>query len=111
MFLHGTATKNGDLYETAQIKQAFGREAYQISGSAIKSMIGHTVGASGAISFIASLLSLREQNVPPTINLEQPDSECDLDYTPKKSKSKKVNISGSIAMGIGGHIGAILVTK
>ncbi len=111
LFLHGTATKSGDLYETSQIKQAFGREAYQISSNSIKSMIGHTVGASGAISFVASLLSLREQAIPPTINLETPDPECDLDYTPKKTKKKKVKISGSIAMGFGGHIGAILVSQ
>ena len=107
--LHGTATKAGDLYETAQIKQAFGKDAYQISMSAIKSLIGHTIGASGALSFIASLISLRDQFVPPTANLNEPDPACDLDYTPCHAKRKKVKIAGSLSMGFGGQIGAILV--
>ncbi len=109
--LHGTATKGGDLYETVQIKQAFAKEAYQISMSAIKSMIGHTIGASGALSFIASLISLRDQFVPPTIHLDTPDPVCDLDYTPNQARQKKVTIAGSISMGFGGHLGAILVGK
>jgi len=109
--LHGTATSAGDLYETAQIKKAFGKDAYKISMSAIKSMIGHTAGASGALSFIANLFSLRDQEVQPTINLNSPDTECDLDYTPNKTKRKRINIAGSVSMGFGGHIGAILVGK
>lgn len=109
--LHGTATISGDLYETIQIKKAFGNDAYKISMSAIKSMIGHTAGASGALSFIANLFSLRDQEVHPTINLNSPDPGCDLNYTPNYSKRKKVNIAGSISMGFGGHIGAILVGK
>ncbi len=109
--LHGTATQGGDLYETAQLKLAFGKDAYKISTSAIKSMIGHTVGASGALSVIACLLSLRDQVVPPTIHLEKPDPACDLDYTPNRAKQKKVSIAGAIAMGFGGHIGAILFGK
>ena len=110
-FLHGTATKNGDLYEVSQIKNAFGSASQQISMSAIKSMIGHTIGASGAISFVASLLSLRDQMAPPTIHLEKKDPECDLDFTPLHAKQKKISISGSVSMGLGGHIGAILVSK
>ncbi len=109
--LHGTATVSGDLYETAQIKKAFGKDAYKISMSAIKSMIGHTAGAAGAFSFIANLLSLRDQIIHPTINLNSPDAECDLDYTPCYSKKKKIKVAGSISMGFGGHIGAILVGK
>lgn len=109
--LHGTATKAGDLYETSQIKEAFGKEAYGISMSGIKSMVGHMVGAAGAVSFIASLLSIQDQKVPPTIHLEKPDSACDLDYTPNKSKTRKIQIAGSVAMGFGGQIGAVLVGK
>ena len=74
-------------------------------------MTGHLVGASGAISFIASLLSIRDQFIPPTIHLERPDPACDLDYTPGKAKRKEMKIAGSISMGFGGHIGAILVAR
>jgi len=109
--LHGTGTQGGDLYETVQIKKAFGSDAQNISMCSIKSMIGHTIGASGAFSFIASLLSLKDQIVPPTIHLEEADPQCDLDYTPGKAKQKKINIAGSLSMGFGGHIGAILVTR
>lgn len=109
--LHGTGTKSGDLYETVQVKEAFGKDAYQISTSSIKSMIGHTVGAAGALSFIASLISLRDQFIPPTINLDSPDPACDLDYTPKIARKKSVQIAGIVSMGFGGHIGAVLVGK
>lgn len=109
--LHGTATAAGDLYETVQIKNAFGRHAFQIPMSAIKSMIGHTAGASGALSFIANLFSLRDSIVHPTINLNSPDAQCDLNYTPNRSEYRKVDVAGSISMGFGGHIGAILVGK
>lgn len=109
--LHGTATGAGDIYETLQLKRAFGKEAYQISGSAAKSMTGHAVGASGAFSLIASLISLRDQFIPPTIGLKIADPECDLDYTPNIAKKKKIKISGAIAMGFGGHIASILVGK
>lgn len=109
--LHGTGTQTGDLYETAHIKRAFGKSAYKIPMSAIKSMIGHSVGAAGAISFVASLISIRNGFIPPTINLEKPDPACDLDYTPNVAKEKEINIAGSISMGLGGHIGAILVGR
>jgi 3-oxoacyl-[acyl-carrier-protein] synthase II len=109
--LHGTATKRGDLYETEQIKRAFGEEAYQISMSAIKSMTGHMVGAAGAVSFIAALLSIRDQFIPPTIHLDKPDPACDLDYTPNAAKRKKVEIVCSVSMGFGGQMGAILVGR
>jgi len=111
LYLHGTATKAGDFYETIQLKKACGGPVYGISTTAIKSMIGHTVGASGAISFVAGVLSLQDQFVPPTIHLDHPDPECDLDYTPHKAKQKKITIAGSIAMGFGGHVAAILVGK
>ncbi|MBI3999542.1 MAG: beta-ketoacyl-[acyl-carrier-protein] synthase family protein [Candidatus Omnitrophica bacterium] len=109
--LHGTATRRGDLYETKQIKTAFGKEAYQIPMSATKSMVGHMLGASGAVEVIACLIAMRDGFIPPTANLEQPDPECNLDYTPKVSKPKAIKISCSVSIGFGGHLGAIILEK
>ncbi len=109
--LHGTATKQGDLYETKQIKKAFGKAAYQIPMSATKSMVGHMLGASGVVEIITCLIAMRDSFIPPTASLEQRDPECDFDYTPLKAKTKKINISCSISMGFGGHLGAILLRK
>lgn len=109
--LHGTATKQGDLYETRQIKAAFGKSAYQIPTSATKSMTGHMLGASGVVEIITCLIAIRDGFVPPTANLETPDPECDLDYTPQRSKPKQVNVACSLSMGFGGQLGAILLRK
>ena len=109
--LHGTATRQGDLYETKQIKAAFGKDAYQIPMSATKSLVGHMLGASGAVEVIACLIAMRDGFIPPTANLEKPDSECDLDYTPQAAKIKSLKISCSVSMGFGGHLGSILVAK
>lgn len=109
--LHGTGTSHGDLYETNQIKKAFGRQAYQISTSSTKSMTGHMLGASGAVGIIACLLAIEEGFVPPTINLEKPDPECDLDYTPLRARIKKIQNAVSVSMGFGGHIAAIALRK
>ena len=87
--LHGTATIEGDAYETAQIKKAFGKQAYKIPMSSTKSMTGHMLGASGAVEIIASLIGMKEGFIPPTAGLEKPDSACDLDYTPQKSKNER----------------------
>ena len=109
--LHGTATRQGDLYETRQIKAAFGKAAYRIPMSATKSLVGHMLGASGAVEAIACLIALRDGFIPPTANLEIPDPECDLDYTPRASKPKHINIACSLSMGFGGQLGAILVAR
>ncbi len=109
--LHGTATKQGDLYETKQIKSAFGKEAYKIPMSATKSLVGHMLGASGVVEIITCLIAMRDGFIPPTANLKTPDPECDLDYTPGVSKIKKVNLTCSISMGFGGHLGGILISK
>ncbi len=89
---HGTATQRNDLLETQAIKKVFGDHAFDVPVSSTKSMHGHTMGAAGAIEFIASLLAIKNQAVPPTINLDQPDPECDLDYVPNISR-KCVEIS------------------
>lgn len=109
--LHGTGTAHGDLYETSQIKKAFGKEAYKIAMSSTKSMTGHLLGASGAVEIIACLLAMEEGFVPPTIGLEKPDPECDLDYTPLRARVKKIQNSVSVSMGFGGHIAAIALRK
>lgn len=109
--LHGTATKAGDLYETRQIKKAFGEKASQISASATKSITGHMLGAAGAIEIIACLLAMRESKIPPTINLQDPDPECDLDYTAGKARTKEIKHALSISMGFGGHTSCILLKK
>ena len=109
--LHGTATKQGDLYETRQIKAAFQKEAYQIPMSATKSMVGHMLGASGVVEIMACLIAIRDGFIPPTANLETPDPECDLDYTPRVSKPKKITVACSVSMGFGGQLGAILVGR
>ena len=109
--LHGTATRQGDIYETKQIKSAFGKDAYHISMSSTKSLVGHMLGAAGAVEIIACLIAMRDNFVPPTANLERPDPKCDLDYTPKKSKVKRINLTCSISMGFGGQLGAILIRK
>jgi len=108
---HGTSTWDGDRYETDQIKKAFGKAAYGISYSSTKSMVGHMLGASGAVELIACLLAMQEGFIPPTIHLEQPDPACDLDYTPHQSRQKKVDSACSISMGFGGHLGALLIQK
>ncbi len=109
--LHGTGTPLGDVYETTQIKKAFGKAAYSISMSSTKSLVGHMLGASGAVEVVACLIAMRDDFVPPTANLEEPDPQCDLDYTSLHTKDKKVEIACSISMGFGGQLGAIVVGK
>jgi 3-oxoacyl-[acyl-carrier-protein] synthase II len=109
--LHGTGTIQGDLYETLQIKSAFKSYAKKIAMSSTKSLVGHMIGASGAVEVIACLLAMRESFIPPTAELEKPDPACDLDYTPLKLREKKVSLSCSISIGFGGQLGAILLQK
>ncbi len=109
--LHGTGTKEGDLYETEQIKKALGKKAYALATSSTKSMTGHMLGATGAVEIVACCLALEEGFIPPTINLEKEDPRCDLDYTPRKAKEKRVSLALSISMGFGGHIATIALRK
>lgn len=109
--LHGTGTKAGDLYETNQIKHAFGKQAFKIPTSATKSMTGHMLGASGTVEIIASLIAMQEGFIPPTIGLEKPDPACDLDYTPLIAKRAKIDTALSLSMGFGGHIAAVVLRK
>jgi 3-oxoacyl-[acyl-carrier-protein] synthase II len=101
--MHGTSTGLGDIAETKAIKSLFGDHAYRLNVSSTKSMTGHLLGAAGAVEAIASILAIQNNKIPPTINFEHPDPECDLNYTFNKPQEKEVNISLSNAFGFGGH--------
>jgi 3-oxoacyl-[acyl-carrier-protein] synthase II len=106
---HGTSTPLGDLAETAAIKRVFGEHAYQLSISSSKSQLGHSLGASGGIELVLTALTLRDGVIPPTINLENPDPACDLDYTPNTARERKVTAAMSNSFGFGGHNASILI--
>ncbi|MEW6669856.1 MAG: beta-ketoacyl-ACP synthase II [Thermodesulfobacteriota bacterium] len=107
---HGTSTKANDTAETQAIKDVFGADAYRIPVSSTKSMIGHTIGAAGAIEAVASCLAIEEQILPPTINYEQLDPECDLDYVPGRPRPARVNTVLSNSFGFG-SVNACIVFK
>lgn len=100
---HGTSTPLNDAVESAAIKRCFGEYAYNININSTKSMIGHCLGASGAIEAVAVILAIKNSIIPPTINLDNPDEKCDLNYTAKVSQKREVNIALSNSMGFGGH--------
>ena len=108
---HGTSTPLGDAAETKAIKEVFGEHAYQIAISSTKSVMGHTFGAAGAVEAIMSALAIREGIVPPTINYENPDPACDLDYVPNEARKVDVEVALSNAMGLGGHNGCVLLGR
>jgi len=108
---HGTSTELNDLNETKAIKNLFGEHAYKLSISSTKSMTGHLLGAAGAIESIATILALKEGIIPPTINLDNPDPQCDLDYTPKVAVKKNIRYALSNTFGFGGHNSTILFKK
>ncbi|MGB3307124.1 MAG: beta-ketoacyl-ACP synthase II [Thermomicrobiales bacterium] len=100
---HATATKIGDVGETVSIKRAFGDHAYKLAISANKSMLGHLLGAAGAVSSLACVLAIRDGVVPPTINLTEQDPECDLDYTPNVAREMPVKAAAANGFGFGGQ--------
>ncbi|MEI6450381.1 MAG: beta-ketoacyl-ACP synthase II [Actinomycetes bacterium] len=100
---HGTATSAGDIAETRAIKVALGKHARNVAISSNKSMIGHCLGASGAIEAVATVLTIVNSLMPPTINLTDPDPACDLDYVPLESRFRKVEVAASNSFGFGGH--------
>ena len=108
---HGTSTYYNDLYETMAIKSVFGENAKNISISSTKSMTGHLLGASGAIEAIVCALAIKDNFVPPTINLENPGEGMDLDYTPNKGKERTINYALSNSLGFGGHNATIVLKK
>jgi 3-oxoacyl-[acyl-carrier-protein] synthase II len=108
---HGTSTQLNDKMETKAIKIAFANYAKDINISSTKSMMGHTLGAAGAIEFIICCLAIKNKIIPPTINYENPDPDCDLDYTPNKSKEVDVKVALSNSLGFGGHNATLLVRE
>jgi 3-oxoacyl-[acyl-carrier-protein] synthase II len=108
---HATGTPLGDVAETLAIKKVFGDRAYEIPVSATKSMIGHLFGAAGAVEGVATLLALRDGVLPPTINLENPDPECDLDYVPLVARDDDIHIALSNSFGLGGQNAVIVMAK
>ena len=105
---HGTSTPAGDLAETMGIKAAFGDHAYQLAVSSTKSMTGHMLGAAGGAEAIFTILALQDQVAPPTINLENQDPECDLDYVPNTAREMKMDVAISNSFGFGGTNGTLL---
>ena len=107
---HATSTDIGDLCETRAIKQIFREYAYRVSISATKSMTGHLLGGAGGIEMAACALAIRDSVIPPTINLENPGEECDLDYTPNVAREKKVGIALNNSFGFGGHNATVVAS-
>lgn len=108
---HGTSTQLNDLNETKAIKRLFGEHAYKVAISSTKSMTGHLLGAAGAIESIACVLAINNSIVPPTINLDEPDPECDLNYTPKVPIEREIKYALSNTFGFGGHNSTLLFKK
>ena len=108
---HGTSTLYNDKFETLAIKQVFGDYAYKVPISSTKSMIGHTLGASGAIEALICLLAMRDSKLPPTINYEVEDPECDLDYIPNVMREAKVDYALSNSFGFGGHNATLILKR
>ncbi|WP_371658344.1 beta-ketoacyl synthase [Streptomyces sp. NBC_00280] len=107
---HGSGTKQNDRHETAAVKKSLGAHAYDTPMSSIKSMVGHSLGAIGAIEIVACVLALKHQVVPPTANYETPDPECDLDYVPRTARERRLRNVLSVGSGFGGFQSAVLLT-
>jgi 3-oxoacyl-[acyl-carrier-protein] synthase II len=108
---HGTSTPLGDAAETRAIKDVFGDHAYRLAVSSTKSVMGHCFGAAGAIEAMMCVLAIHQGVLPPTINYEHPDPECDLDYVPNEARRAEVDVALSNAMGLGGHNACVLVGR
>ncbi|MFK4134483.1 beta-ketoacyl-[acyl-carrier-protein] synthase II [Pseudomonas luteola] len=108
---HGTSTPAGDMAEASAVKRIFGEHAYKLSVSSTKSMTGHLLGAAGAVEAIFSILAIRDQLAPPTINLDDPDDGCDLDFVPHKPKAMPIEISLSNSFGFGGTNGSLIFRR
>ncbi len=108
---HGTSTPAGDIAETMAIKTAMGDAAKSVAVSSTKSMIGHLLGAAGGVEAVFSVLSIRDQVAPPTINLDNPDEGCDLDYVPNTARQMKIDVAMSNSFGFGGTNGTVIFRK
>jgi 3-oxoacyl-[acyl-carrier-protein] synthase II len=108
---HGTSTEVGDRIETEALKRAFGSHAYQLAVSSTKSMTGHLLGGAGGLEAGITVLAIRDQIAPPTINLENPDVGCDLDYVPNHARSMKIDYALSNSFGFGGTNGCLIFKR
>lgn len=108
---HGTSTELNDKFETLAIKNTFGEHAYKLAISSTKSMTGHLLGAAGGVETIVCALAIQDQIIPPTINYEFPDPDCDLDYVPNEARKTKVDVALSNSLGFGGHNATIILRK
>ncbi len=108
---HGTGTKLNDVMETKAYKKAFGKKVSKLSISSTKASTGHMLGASGAVEIAFSLLAMRDNAIPPTLNLTDPDPECGLDYTPNKTVEKEITSAMSVSFGFGGQTATVCVRK
>lgn len=105
---HGTSTEIGDKLESIAIKRAFGDHAYKVAVSSTKSMTGHLLGGAGGLEAGITVLAIRDQIAPPTINLDEPDAECDLDYVPNKARPMRIEYALSNSFGFGGTNGSLI---
>lgn len=108
---HGTSTQLNDKVETIAIKKLFGEHAYSLAVSSTKSMVGHLLGAAGGVEMVATLLSMKHGIIPPTINYEEVDPECDLNYVPNKASSRKIDVALSNSFGFGGTNACLVVKR
>ena len=108
---HGTSTPLGDAAETKAIKDVFGDHAYELAVSSTKSVMGHCFGAAGAIEATMCVLAIADGILPPTINLHNPDPDCDLDYVPNEARKARIDVALSNALGLGGHNACVLVGR
>lgn len=108
---HGTSTPLNDRCETAAIKTVFGEHAYRLAISSTKSMVGHMLGAAGGIEAVFAALSIRDQVAPPTVNLQRPSPECDLDYVPNTAREMKIEVAMSNSFGFGGTNGVVVLRR
>ena len=108
---HGTSTPYNDLFETQAVKTVFGEHAYKLAMSSTKSMTGHLLGAAGGVEAIFTVLALKEGILPPTINLQETDPECDLDYVPNEARQANIEYAMSNSLGFGGHNASLLFKK
>jgi 3-oxoacyl-[acyl-carrier-protein] synthase II len=108
---HGTSTEYNDKFETLAVKEVFGVHAYNLAISSTKSMTGHLLGAAGGVEAIFTVLAMKESILPPTINYETPDPECDLDYVPNAARQKEIKAAMSNSLGFGGHNATIVFKK
>ena len=108
---HGTSTPAGDLGETKAMKAALGDHAYNVAISSTKSMIGHMLGAAGGIEAVITALSIKNQIAPPTINLDNQDPECDLDFVPNTARDMKIDVAISNSFGFGGTNGTLVFKR